>query len=41
MRKGYINQWNKKRDDNNMKMKNIENKMDKRSIAYIVRGNKT
>ena len=33
MRKGIMN--------NNTKMKNIEYKMDKKNIAYIVKGNKT
>ena len=33
MRKGIMN--------NNMKMKNTEYKMDKKNIAYIVKGNKT
>ena len=33
MRKGIMN--------NNMKMKNTEYKMDKKKIAYIMKGNKT
>ena len=33
MRKGIMN--------NNMKMKNAEYKMDKKNIAYIMKGNKT
>ena len=42
-RKSYINQWNKRKEiiNNNMKMKNTKCKMDKKNIAYIMKGNRT